>query len=263
MRAYLALFKARFSTLVQYRSAAFAGFCAQVFWGMINVMVFTAFYQNSNADTPITLTQAITFVWIGQALLRLVPWDIDKEVEAMIKNGSVAYELVRPIDLYWLWFSRAAAMRVTPTILRALPLFICAWLFLDLPAPISMTAGVAFIVSVGGAMFLSSAITTLVALTLFWTISGEGIVRLLPHVAVILCGLVVPLPLFPDWLQPMVSWQPFRGIIDIPSRIYSGVIPTSDAPFYILFQLAWAVGIVLFGKMLIKVALKKLVIQGG
>lgn len=263
MKAYLALFKASVSTLLQYRAAAFAAFCAQVFWGILNVMILTAFYQSAPQNSPITLIQAITFIWIGQSLLRLIPWNIDKEVESMIKNGNVSYELVRPVDLYWLWFSRAAAMRLAPTILRAIPMFICALLFLGLPLPASFNAGIAFLVSVCASMFLSAAITTLVALTLFWTISGEGIVRLLPNVAAILSGLTVPLPFFPDWLKPFINWQPFRGIIDIPSRLYSGVIEVEDAPFYILFQIAWAAILIILGRKVIKQALKKLVVQGG
>ena len=33
---------------------------------------------------------------------------------------------------------------------------------------------------------------------------------------IVLSGALVPLPLFPDWLQPALALQPFAGLVDIP-----------------------------------------------
>lgn len=263
MSPYIALFNARLSTLVQYRVAAFAGFLTQIFWGLIKSMILTAFFLEAKGPEPITLTQGITFIWLGQGFLQLLPWNIDKEIESDIRSGNVAYELVRPLDLYTLWFARALAMRVVLTLMRSPFLLLIAYLFFGLPLPGSFLSGLAFLGSLFFAAFLSSAITTLVHTTLFWTISGEGILRLLPHFTIVLSGLVVPLPLFPDWMKPIINVQPFRGIIDIPSRIYTGVIPLNEVLFYYAFQVFWILILVLLGKYLIGRALKKVVIQGG
>ena len=263
MSAYIAILKCRLATLFQYRAAALAGLCTQIFWGIIRMMIFIAFYKGASSKEPLSLEQALTFIWLGQALLQLIPWNIDKEIEEQIHNGNVVYELIRPLDLYWLWYSRAMAMRLFPTLLRCIPLFILAGLFFQLSAPVSGPALLAFIVSLGFAVLLSSAITTLVVISLFWTISGEGIQRLLPHAAMLLSGLIVPLPLFPDWMQPLLSIQPFRCIIDIPSRLYTGIIPAHEAIYYLVLQLLWTLIIIYYGKKLMKRALRKLVIQGG
>lgn len=263
MRAYLAIFKCRIAALFQYRAAALAGLCTQLFWGLIKVMIMTAFYAGTGSSQPISLAQAATFIWLGQALLQLIPWNIDKEIEEQVKNGNVAYELVRPVDLYWLWYARAMAMRIVPTLLRCIPIFIIAGLFFGLSSPVSWQACVAFALSLIFSACLSASITTLIVITLFWTISGEGVKRLMPHFVVLLSGMIVPLPLFPDWMQPFLSIQPFRGIIDIPCRLYTGIIPSSEALFYLSFQLLWTVFFVVAGKMLIHKAVKRFVIQGG
>lgn len=263
MRAYFAILKGRLSILFQYRAAAIAGVSTQVFWGIVKVMILTAFYAQAAEPAPISLVQAVTFTWIGQALLGLIPWNVDKEVETQIKSGNVAYELIRPLDLYWLWFCRSMAMRVVPTLLRSIPLFILAGLFFGLIPPLSWLAGIAFGISLVFSALLSSAITTLVIVTLFWTISGEGVLRLLPHVVIVFSGMVVPLPLFPDWLQPFLNIQPFRCILDIPCRLYTGVIPSNEAFYYLAFQLLWGSIFVFTGRSLMKKAIKQLVIQGG
>jgi ABC-2 type transport system permease protein len=263
MKAYLAILYARMATLFQYRAAAFAGVATQIFWGIIRTMILTAFYAQASSSQPISLAQAIAFIWLGQALLALLPWNIDKELEAQVKNGNVFYELVRPINLYCLLYTRAFAIRTVPTIMRCIPVFMIAILFFGLSAPISWAASLAFGVSLIFGSLLSAAITTLIIISLFWTISGEGVQRLMPHVALLLSGLVVPLPLFPEWLQPFLNFQPLRGVIDIPSRLYTGVIPAQEAFYYLGFQLIWILILVGTGSWLMGRALRQVVIQGG
>lgn len=263
MKAYLAILYVRMATLFQYRGAAFAGIATQVFWAIIKTMILTAFYAYASADQPISLAQAITFIWLGQALLALLPWNIDKELEAQVKNGNVSYELVRPINLYCLWYARAFAIRTIPTLMRCIPVFMIAILFFGLPEPVSWAASLIFGISLILGAFLSAAITTLIIITLFWTISGEGIQRLMPHIALLLSGIIVPLPLFPEWLQPFLNIQPLRGVIDIPSRLYTGVIPAQEAFYYLGFQIIWILILVGVGKWLMSRALRQIVIQGG
>ena len=79
-----------------------------------------------------TFAEIVSYVWLGQALLAMLPWNADAEIRAMIRSGAVAYELCRPIDLYSLWFVRALAWRTAPTILRAVPMCLIAAVILPL-----------------------------------------------------------------------------------------------------------------------------------
>jgi ABC-2 type transport system permease protein len=112
-------------------------------------------------------------------------------------------------------------------------------------------------------LVLSSAITMVMHISLMWTISGEGVNRLMPGVVPLLAGLVVPLPLFPDWLQPLLFWQPFRGLADVPFRIYSGHIPADQAWLDIGLQVVWCAVVIGFGIGLLTRAARRLVVQGG
>ena len=69
MRLYLSFFKMRFLTLIQYRTAALAGVATQFVFGMVYVLVMYAFYSTSDAPQPMDLSQVITYIWLGQALL--------------------------------------------------------------------------------------------------------------------------------------------------------------------------------------------------
>lgn len=263
MSAYSAIFMMRVKALFQYRLAALMGSFTQLFWGLIHIMILRAFYTNSYQSEPISLEEAIAFTWIGQTLLGLIPWSVDKEVERQIKNGDVAFELLRPLNLYGVWFVRSLAMRLIPCVMRCIPILILGGLFFSFSPPVSEVALALFCFSVFLSLLLSAGFTTLITLSLFWTFSGEGIQRLVPHFMILLSGMLVPLPLFPDWLQPVLSIQPFRALIDIPCRFYTGLILPANALPYLVFQAAWALLFILLGQKILKRALKQFIILGG
>jgi ABC-2 type transport system permease protein len=263
MNAYWAILSARFQVLLQYRAAAFAGVVTQLFWGIIRMLIFTAFFHSGRTSQPMTLRETIDYIWLSQAFLLLIPWGHDRDIEDLIRSGQIAYELVRPVDLYWLWYCRSLALRVAPVTLRAIPILLIAVLFFGLDVPASFAAAVAFIFSIIGSMLLSSALTALSSITLFWTISGQGILWIVPTLSFIFSGIIVPLPLFPDWSQPIMNFLPFRGIIDVPLRLYLSHLAPTAAPFLILVQLIWTVILIIFGRGLMRIGLRRVVVQGG
>jgi ABC-2 type transport system permease protein len=267
MRAYLSIVRLRFLLLLQYRVAALAGIGTQFFFGLVRVMILDAFFRSSSASQPMTFAQTVTYIWLGQAMLGMLPWNGDKEVQDLVRTGNVAYELCRPLDLYSLWFGRSLALRTAPTLIRAVPILLASGLLLRpayrLLPPASTEHGVAWLLSTVGAILLSAAITNLFGIALLWTISGEGLVRMLPPVVTLLSGLVIPLSFFPDWLQPVLLFLPFAGVMDVPFRFYTGNFAPSLVFPWLLHQLGWTAALVISGRRLVSRGTRRVIVQGG
>jgi ABC-2 type transport system permease protein len=263
MRGYWAIFSARFRTLLQYRAAALAGLGTQIFWGWVRVMVFYAFYQSSSAAQPMTYEQVVSYIWLGQATLLILLVGVDNDIVAMIRSGTVAYEMLRPMDVYSLWYARAAAARIAPVLMRAVPMFILAGLFFGLQPPASFAAGCLWAVATAASVLLAAALGTLMTVTMLWTIAGDGIMRLTYSAVFIFSGSIIPLPMFPAWMQPLLNFLPFRGMADIPFRLYTGNIPASEGVIVIAHQLAWTIFLVICGRWFIARGARRLVVQGG
>ena len=86
---------------------------------------------------------------------------------------------------------------------------------------------------------------------------------LAPAIVTILSGMIVPIPLYPDWAQTILNFLPFRGLVDVPFRLYLGHIPPGELPFLLAHQLAWTLAIVIFGRWVLSRGLRRVVIQGG
>lgn len=268
---YLALLSARYRMMLQYRSAAVAGAGTQLFWGFVRIMILLAFYRSGRGQPPMDFADVVTYVWLGQAFLALLPWTHDLELEKQIREGGVAYELLRPVDLYALWTMRVLATRIASVSLRAIPIVLVAgallpWLGYDawrLAPPASAEAAGLFVLAMVVAVGLGCAITTLVHVSLLWTLSGDGVARLMPSLVTVFSGMVIPLPLFPDWAQPWLDVLPFRGLVDVPFRVYTGDLAGGEAWGAILSCAGWwAVGVVV-GRAWLRRGQRALVLQGG
>ncbi len=271
LRPYRAILSARFRMLLQYRAAALAGLWTQVFFGLVLLMIYEAFYRSTTVPQPMAFAQVVSYVWLGQALLAMLPWNADAEIRAMVRSGGVGYELCRPIDLYSLWYARALASRTAPTILRAVPMCVFAMLVLPLiglgewrlASPPSVASALAFAAAIICALLLGCALTTLVNISLLWTISGEGAVLLMTTLVTFLSGMIVPLPLFPDRLQQVVLALPFAGLADLPFRVFTGHIPPAAVASVLLRQILWTVALVACGRWLLSRGMRRVVVQGG
>ncbi len=271
LRPYVAVLGARFRMLLQYRAAAFAGFSTQLFWGAVKLMILGAFFAANQHASPMSLPQIVAYVWLGQALLGLLPWNVDSELQEKMMSGAVAYELLRPVDLYAFWYARTVALRTATAFLRMIPMIIFAAIVLPLvglgawalPPPATAAGGLCFMISLTATVVLASAVTMLMHVALIWTLSGRGFNTLMTGIVIVFSGLVLPLPLFPDWLQPLLYWQPFRGLADVPFRIYSGNIDPHTAVFEIVQQCVWAALIAAGGYSWMAHAKSRVVVQGG
>jgi ABC-2 type transport system permease protein len=266
---YLRIAGTRFRALLQYRGAALGGLFTQTFFGLVRIMVLSAFYAASAA--PLRFDAAVSYVWLGQAVFLLFPWRLDPDIAEPIRTGNIAYELCRPLDLHTTWLARAVAMRTAPVLLRLVPMVIVAGAVLPaigldawrLSPPASAAAGLLFVAAFAGAVLLSAALTTLIHVGLLWTVGGEGVQVLVGTAAVLLGGLVVPLPLFPDWAQPWLVALPFAGILDLPARVYTGALVGADAALVLVHQAGWTTVLIVLGRGLLRGRLRRIAVHGG
>ena len=263
--AYLAIFRARLRVLLRYRAAAWAGVGTQLFFGIVLIATRKAFYEHSTAVPPLPFAKMVTYSWLVQALFAMSPFTAnpDPEVRKQLLDGSVAYELCRPLDLHTLWLVRNAANRLAPTLLRSGPIFALGILFFGMEPPPSALALGSFLLAICGALALIAAWCALICTSLLWTLSGDGLARTGPFLVSLLSGQLVPLALYPDWLQPALKFLPFSGMLDAPFSLYLGTVPPSGVVGVLAHQLAWTLCFVLLGRFLLARGLKRLVVQGG
>lgn len=267
MRFYKSYFKLRFITNLQYRSAALAGVATQLFFGIIYIFVYLAFYESNSGNGPMQIDQLISYLWLNQTFFSLVyMFYKDKEIYNMIRNGNVAYELTRPKSLYFMWYLKIMAQRLSNVTLRSIPIIVLALLLpapYNLGLPKSITSFIMFLIALVIGTLLMTSIITLYHVFTLKTLNETGIVNIFMAISDLLSGGVVPIPFFPVFLQKIANILPFRYVSDLAFRVYSGNVGTKEGLCGILIQLLWLFIIIIFGNYLTKKNLKRIVVQGG
>ncbi len=267
MKKYATFFRIRFVNGLQYRSAAYAGICTQFFWGLMEILLFSAFYRSAPESFPMEFSQLTAYVWLQQAFLALfMTWFYDNDIFQAIMDGGVAYELCRPLDLYRMWFVKTAAGRMSRAVLRCMPILAVAFF---LPAPYGLLLPpdigtfLLFCLSLLLGYLVVVAFCMLIYLSAFYTVSPAGI-RIVAAAGVeFLAGAIIPLPFFPQGVRRVLELLPFAAMQNAPLRIYSGAMAGGDAVAGVLLQFIWLCALLLLGKLLMRRALRRIVVQGG
>lgn len=239
----------------------------QFFWGFLQIFIYQAFYEGSTNTAPITYGNLVSYIWLQQAFFALIfIRHKDNELTSSIKNGTVAYELVRPYKLYFWWLIKCIAKKYAAVLLRFFPVLALASILpapYNLSLPASPMSFILFLCSLFLGSFIVSAIAVITQTIVFFTFDDKGIVAILNVIMDILSGMVLPLPLMPNILKGISQVLPFRLIGDLSFRVYSGDISLLQGTYDILYQIFWIIVLVLIGSVIIQKATKKLYIQGG
>lgn len=270
-RPYLAAFRARFQLMLQYRAAALAGFATQCWWGAIKIMVLAAFYGVHAAAAPISLADAIIYVWLGQALLALLPWVADPEIGQAVRTGGVGYDRLRPLDAYGYWYARTLGWMLARALPRAALMVLAAGFVLPLVGlgawawqpPPSLAAALLFVPAFALMSALGAAVLMLANIVVAASLNERGVNAVLTPLVIVLSGSLLPLDFFPDALRPVLHVQPFAGLVDIPFRIYFADLSGGAALQGLALQAGWTLALVGLGRLAMERTIRRLEMQGG
>jgi ABC-2 type transport system permease protein len=253
----------RYST---YTAATLAGIFTNSVFGVIYSFAYLALWSQNPDAGGYDATDAVTYVWLGQALLMTVAlWGggTTDDLAERIRTGDVAIDLYRPVGVLG-WYLAADLGRAAYHLLTrgVAPTFIGILLF-EIRMPAGPTAALAFLVSLPLAVTVSFALRFMIASTAFWLLDASGARALGGALALFFSGMVLPLVLFPGWLGTLAQALPWSAIIQVPNDIWLGHHPGSGLFVALGFQLGWALALLGCCALVLRAATRKVVLQGG
>ena len=264
MHAYLHFGVRSFRRAITYRAATLAGMATNFFFGLVRAMIFAAFYEAAVAPPDMPVEQAVSYVWLVQAILGLGFWPFFSDpFIADIRTGAVAMQLLRPVDYQGCWFAHSVARLLQMTLMRGVPIGALAMALGFLAPPPSWESAGLFVLSLGAGMVLAVALAQVTGAIAFWTLDATGPSGLMSVLTMFLSGMLVPIALWPAWLAEVAHFSPFPGLTDTPLSIYLGRYPGPEALGAIGLQWLWAAAMLLVARGLISRGFSRLEIQGG
>ena len=247
-----------------YRQAAIAGVFVNTVFGVIKLSILIGIADSAGGTVAgYDAASLSTYAWVSQGLIAVVMIFIWTELADRVRTGDIAVDLARPVDLQLSWLAADLGRAAWGLVSRAAIPILFGAIFFGFHWPTDPTAIVLLPVSILLAVCVSFACRFMVNLTAFWLTEVRGLVLLYVLVSGVLGGHLVPVQLFPDWLQAAAYVTPFPAMIQFPINLVTGQATGLRAVAEVAAQVAWAAGLLLLGRLVLSRATRKLVVQGG
>jgi ABC-2 type transport system permease protein len=266
VRLYAVVAASGFRRYATYRVATLAGVFTNTVFGFIMAYTYTALWDERPHLGGYTLSQAVTYVWLGQALLMtcsLMGGGFEEELIERIRTGDIAVDLYRPADLQSWWLAGDLGRAAFHLVGRGVVPMVLGALAFDLALPVNPLTWLAFLFSVVLAVVVSFAIRFLVALSAFWLMDGAGTAQMAGLAGMFFSGMLLPLTLFPGLLGEVARALPWSSVLQVPSDVFLGKHTGWGLAGAFAFQGGWALALLSAGRVLQAVATRRVVVQGG
>jgi ABC-2 type transport system permease protein len=264
VRAFLAYFRAGFRRWSTYRSATAAGAFTNSVFGLAKASLTVAAISSAGGHIAgYDAAAGATYAWWTQALLGPVNVFQWTELAERVRTGDIAVDLARPVDLQLSWLAADLGRAAYTFLPRGIPPLVVGALTFGLTGPSSVWPYLIGLLSIVAAAALSFAGRFAMNLSSFWLVEIRGLSTLYMVLLGVLCGLIIPVPWFPDWLLFLARCTPFPSMLQTPVDLMSGRVGGADALVALGIQLLWLAAFLLLGRRMLRAATHKLVVQGG
>lgn len=262
MRLYLEVARRTYRRVATYRSATIAGVFTNTVFGFLLAYVLLAVYRERADVGGFDATDVVTFTFVTQGLLMVLGMFSDTEIADRITTGDVIVDLQRPYDNQAWWASVSYGKAAYYAIFRGVPPFLVGAIAFDLQLP-SILHALAFIVSASFGVGVAFGWRYLVQLSAFWLLDVRGANQLAWLAAQFLSGAFVPVVFFPGWLEAAARALPFAAMLQLPVEVWLGRYDGARLVGVFAIQLVWVAALVMAGRWVLSLAMRRVVVQGG
>ncbi len=243
---------------------SFDFFTGAIFIGLIIfifINLWRVIYGSSDLIEGFTLGMMVWYLVLTEAIT-FSPGRITEEIGNEIQSGNIAQSLNKPYNYLLFRF----ASNIGRTILRFTLTFgisaIIAVLCIGVPSWIKVSTLPFIAVSVFLALVLNFCIMAAVGITAFWLEDSRSLNYMYSKFVFVLGGMLVPLEIFPSWLETISRNLPFSYVAYYPAKLWVK-FSWSDILSVYAMQLLWIAVFIIFAAVLYNVCIKKISINGG
>lgn len=262
LEPYLAYARKSFLARSAYRFDHLMGILNTVLRVFIYWEIYRALYGARTEVDGITLMMVATSFVLSlcmEAVFRVN----DFFIPDMIRDGSIANELLRPIGIQGRMIAENMGNALFELVFRFVPALFVSFFFVGILKPAGGCMLLLFVFSAllgYGVLWTISFATQMLS---FWFINVWSIVTIKNVCINVLSGSMIPLWFMPDWMNGVVRYTPFSSIYFTPVQIYLGQLTWQEILEKCLIQIFWIGLLFMFGNWLWHKGQKKLVVQGG
>ena len=260
---YWEVIKKSFQQRFVYKIESYFSVLGALITLFIQISLWYALIGKNGAVNGINFQNMFNYLIINTVVLALVASNSGNELAKKIRDGSVAIDLIRPVNLKFFLLSQDIGNNLFTVIFNVLPVCLVSIIIYGFQLPINAVSFVIFLISLFNGIIIIFYINYILGLLAFWLHETWYIHFYTDAFFKLFGGTFVPIWFYPEFLQFISKFLPFRMVTFAPIEIYIGRITIESSWQVILTQVIWIVILIVIEKIIWKNAQNKIIIQGG
>ena len=268
LRIYLPFALTEIKTQMTYKGAFYLFILISTFGSFVSYFLWSAIYGSSPhaALGGLSRDEMTVYIFMVYVTSSVVAIPISELVSEDVVKGTVAMQLIKPIDYRMSLISRALGHMVYRFVMPA----VFIWIGLELYKFFVLGLGFTSLVNVG--LYILSCVLSFLIFVLFDFCVGMiafftsyifGLFMVKEALMSFLTGQLIPLSFFPEVVQRVFDYLPFSSMIYAPVMIYLGKYQGAELGWVLLRQGVWVLILYGLGTLIWNRVTKRLVILGG
>jgi ABC-2 type transport system permease protein len=262
-RTYWAFARVGFVNTLAYRLRYYTGIVTYFIYVSVYYFIWKAIYAHSTSIEGFDFAHMMTYIGVGWLIRSFYFNNIDQEIAYQVIEGRLAMDLIKPVNVQFMYISRAAGESVFRLALLTVPTALVLFWVYPLRRPASLGHAGAFLVSVCLSFMIVAAINFAVGTFALRLQSILGLMRAKFFLLELFSGLLLPISFFPHIAQKILGVMPFEYISYTPMLIYLGELNGGKLARAIALQTFWVVVLFVIGDLLWRWSTRAVTIQGG
>ena len=246
-----------FKNAFVYRSSVLFSIISSVFWVLVQIALWNFIYQGQSEMIGYMTAYVIVANIIGMFYSR----DMMALIGGKVASGNFAYDLIRPINIVTMSYKTLLGTLASGLMLKALP-----QILIFMPVLLRSVVFSNFIPCLTAIVlghFLYVLLYSLLGFLAFIVIEIWPFRRLLDDTIRFVSGAVIPLAIFPSWLQVLSDFLPFKYLYDFPLRLLLNQLSGDDIIRGLVISTIWVIALGILLLLSYRSAVNKCTVQGG
>jgi len=229
------------------------------------LLLWNSIYGLREGQALGTYNRATMFSYILLAFMinNLLTWSSENTLSREIRSGSVIARRMRPVSFLKQTLAEMCGnllLQGTVNITLIALAFVVFWRFLTLPSLMNLPL---FIISLLLGILVRMTLVSWFSLLCFFTTGHLGITWTRTALTEFFSGALVPVALFPSWLQAFTYWTPFPFMLQAPIAVFLN--QPLPMPFWQMaaMQLFWILVFILLHHLLYGRVRRNTTLAGG
>ncbi len=244
-----AVFSIYFQDSLAYRAQAVIWILTDVVPALVMPLVWLSAYNGRTAIGGYAPGEMVLYylcmVTFTNFIVAHLMWDVAME----IKEGQFSVYLVRPFSYFQTTFIRNLAWRVFRLIVFVPMLALAVWIYAPHLTQTRFEWGPTFWLSLVMGHVVSFMLSYALGLLALFFQEVFSVYNIYYIPMLFLSGQLVPIGVFPEWLQALSRYMPFQYTVALPTEVFMGRVPESLAWQGIGMQVAWTLSLYVLSRL--------------